>query len=301
MVLDSQQFPQFVDFDPVLTEVFFSQYNRDLGMGGVATLFKPGRSNKSKETDLQVGGFSDPVAFDGTVVYDAPRRGYEIEYDFDELVKGFAITRKMRDDLQYDTIFDSASGMATAFARKRRKDAASVFNNSTSSSYLGYDGKALCANDHPRSRVDTTSVDNLNALALSSTNLEVAVLAHQALGDDLGEEITIVPDTLIVSRSLRETALKITGSPLVPENANNAINVQAGQWQVIVDPYLTTSSTKWQIVDSVLSRRYLKWYDRIGVEFAGMQDFDTMIWKYRGYTRYGYGWSDFRFIYQGNS
>lgn len=300
MVLDSQQFPQFVDFDPVLTEVFFSQYERDLGMGGVASLFKPGRSNKAKETDLQVGGFSDPVSFEGTVVYDAPRRGYEIEYDFDELVKGFAITRKMRDDLLYDTIFDSAAGMATAFARKRRKDAASVFNNATSGSYLGFDSKALCANDHPRSRTNSTSVDNLGALALSAENLETAVLAHQNLKDDLGEEIVIMPDTLVVPRALRKTALEIVGSDKRPDDAENAINVQAGKWNIIVDPYLT-SSTAWWIVDSTMSRRFLKWYDRVGVEFAGTQDFDTMIWKYRGYTRYGYGWSDFRFIYQGNS
>jgi hypothetical protein len=300
MVLDSQQFPQFVDFDPVLTEVFFSQYARDLGQGGVATLFKPGRSNKSKETDLQVGGFSDPVPFEGTVVYDAPRRGYEVEYTFDELTKGFAITRKMRDDLLYDTIFDSAAGMATAFARKRRKDAASVLNNSTSGSFLGFDSKALCANDHPRSRTDSTSVDNLADLPLTSANLETAVLAHQNLKDDLGEEIVIMPDTLVVPRALRKTALEIVGSERVPENANNAINIQAGQWNIIVDPYLT-STTAWFIVDSVMSRRYLKWYDRIGVEFAGTQDFDTMIWKYRGYARYGYGWSDFRWIYQGDS
>jgi hypothetical protein len=85
---------------------------------------------------------------------------------------------------------------------------------------------------------------------------------------------------------LRKTALEIVGSERVPENANNTINIQAGQWNIIVDPYLT-SSTAWWIVDSVLSRRYLKWYDRIGVEFAGTQDFDTMIWKYRGYARYG--------------
>lgn len=300
MVLDSQQFPQFVDFDPVLTEVFFSQYARDLGMGGVHTLYKPGRSSKSKETDLRVSGFSDPVSFDGTVVYDTPRRDYEIEYTFDELVKGFAITRKMRDDLLYDTIFDSATGMGTAFARKRRKDAASVFNNSTSASYLGYDGKALCVSDHPRSRTDSTSVSNVAALALTSANLETAVLAHQNLKDELGEEIVIMPDTLVVPRALRKTALEIVGSDKQPENANNAINVQAGNWNIIVDPYLT-DTTAWWIVDSVLSRRYLKWYDRIGVEFAGTQDFDTMIWKYRGYTRYGFGWSDFRFIYQGNT
>lgn len=301
MVLSSNQFPSFVDFDPVLTEIFFTQYERDLGMGGVAPIFRQLTSSKAKETDQRVGGFSDPETFNGTVKYDTPRRGYEIEYTFPELVKGFAIDRKMRDDLQYDTIFDSASGMGTAFARKRRKDAASVFNNSTSGSYLGYDAKALCANDHPRSRVDTTNtVDNLGALALNSSNLETAVLAMQNFKDELGEEIAIMPDVLVVPRALRKTALEIVGSEKVPENANNAINVQAGGWTVVVDPYLT-SSTSWWIVDSTLANRYLKWYDRIMPEFAGTQDFDTMVWKYRGYVRYGYGWSDFRWVYQGNS
>ncbi len=300
MVLSSNQFPSFVDFDPTLTEIFYTQYERDLGMGGVAQLFRQLTSSKAKETDQRVGGFSDPETFNGTVKYDTPRRGYEIEYTFDELVKGFAIERKMRDDLQYETIFDEARGMATAFARKRRKDAASVFNNATSTSYLGYDSKALCANDHPRSRTDSTAVDNLGALTLTSSNLETAVVAHQNLKDDLGEEIVIMPDVLVVPRALRQTAREIVGSEHVPENANNAINVQAGNWTIVVDPYLT-SPTAWWIVDSTMATRYLKWYDRIMPEFAGVQDFDTMVWKYRGYVRYGYGWSGFRWLYQGDS
>lgn len=300
MVLDSGQFPQFVDFDPVLTEVFFSQYERDLGVGGAQSLFRIGTSNKSKETDLRVGGFSDFQEFEGTVEYDVVRRGYEVEYTFTEFVKGFGITRKMRDDLLYDTIFDNAMGMGTSAARKVRKDAASVFNNSTSASFLGYDSKALCANDHPQSRTDSTSVDNLGALALTAENLETAVLAHQDLGDDLGEEIIIMPNVLLVPRALRKQALEIVGSEKRPDDAENAINVQAGMWTVIVDPYLT-STTAWWIIDGSLATRYLKWYNRIPLEFAGTQDFDTMIWKYRGYMRYGYGWSDFRWVYQGNS
>lgn len=300
MVLVSGQFPQFVDFDPVLTDIFYNQYQRELGAGGVMSIFAMRNSSKAKETDIQVGGFRDPKLFTGKVEYTDVERGYEIEYDFDELISGFQITRKMRDDMQYDGIFASASEMATSFARKRRKDAASVLNNGASSSYLGFDGKALFASDHPRSRTDSTSVSNLNTLALTSANLETAVLAMQGFKDDLGEEITIIPDTLIVGRSLRKTALEITGSPQVPENANNAINVQAGNWNVIVDPYLT-STTAWWIVDSSMSRRFLKWYDRVGVEFAGMQDFETMVWKYRGYARYGFGWSDFRFAYRGNA
>ncbi len=300
MVQTSGNFPQLVDFDPVLTEIFYNQYQRDLGDGGVMSLFAMKKSSKAKETDLQIGGFSDPKLFNGKVSYTDAERGYEIEYDFDEWVNGFQITRKMRDDLQYDSIFASAEELATSFARKRRKDAASVLNNGASSSYLGFDGKALIASDHPRSRTDSTSVSNLNTLALTSANLETAVVAHQGLKDDLGEEIVIIPDTLVVGRSLRKTALEITGSPQVPENANNAINVQAGNWRVVVDP-LITSSTAWWIVDSTLSKRFMKWYDRVMVEFAGQEDFETMIWKYRGYARYGMGWSDFRHIYRGNA
>lgn len=300
MVQFSGNFSQLVDIDPVLRDIFYNQYTRDLGDGGVMTLFNKLVSNKAKETDLHIGGFRDPKLFTGKIEYTDAERGYTVEYDFDELVSGFQITRKMRDDMQYDGIFASAGEMATSFARKRRKDGASVFNNSTSSSYVGYDGKALCASDHPRSRTDSTSVSNLLALSLTSDNLEAAVLAHQALKDDLGEEIVIMPDTLVVGRSLRKKAIEITASPQIPENANNAINVQQGAWNVVVDPYLT-STTAWYIVDSTMSRRYLKWYDRVPVEFGGTEDFETMIWKYRGYARYGYGWSDFRFILQGNS
>ena len=299
MVLINEQFPQFVDFDPVLTDIFFSEYERELGVGGALSVFSLQSSNKAKETDLRVGGFGDPVLFDGKIRYDDVERGYEVEYTFDELAKGFMITRKMRDDLQYQTIFDNATGLATSFARKRRKDAASVFNNAFSTSYTGYDSKPLCANDHPRSRTDSTAVDNSLALALTADNLETAVTTMQAFKDDIGEEIVIMPDTLIVPRSLRKTALEIVGSDRQPDNANNAINVQANMWNVIVDPYLTDSNA-WFIVDSALSRRYLKWYDRITPEFAGTQDFDTMIWKYRGYMRYGYGWSDWRWVLGSN-
>lgn len=299
MVQTSGNFPQFVDFDPVLTEIFYNEYTRELGDGGVMSLFRKTTSSKAKETDLQVGGFKDPVLFTGKVQYQDAERGYEIEYDFDEFVSGFQVTRKMRDDMQYDSIFANAQELATSFARKRRKDAASVFNNADSSSYLGFDGKALAADDHPRSRTDSTSVDNKLALALTSSNLETAVTTMQAFKDDLGEEITIIPDTLIVPRALRKTAIEITASPLVPENANNAVNVQAGAWQVVVDPYLS-SSTKWWIADSTMARRYLKWYDRVPPEFAGTQDWSTMMWQYRGYARYGYGWSGFRWLLQGN-
>ena len=290
MTLVSQNFTQLTDFDPVLAEIFYQQYNQHPQLR--QQVFGMRRSLKAKETELRLGSFGDPVEFDGAVEYETPSRDYEIVYSHTHFVKGFSIEQTLLEDMQYDGIFASAAEMGRAFARKQEKDAWSVFNNATST--VGYDGKALIANDHPRSRTDATAVDNLLALALSAANLETAITTMQAFGDDKGEEISIMPDLLIVPRALRKTALELTGSPLNPETANNAINVHSGLRTLVV-PWLTDTN-RWFVVDSALAKQHLKWWDRIDPTFAAEDDFNTLIRRYRGRMRYSYGWSDFRWI-----
>lgn len=292
MVLHSANFTALTDLDPVLTEIFYQSYNQHPPMR--QQVFGMRRSTKAKETEQRIGSFGDPVEFNGTVEYDTPAADYEIEYRHTHWVKGFQVEKTLIEDMQYDGIFAQASEMGRAFARKQEKDAWSVFNNAMSSSYLGYDSKALCANDHPRSRTDSTSVDNLLALSLTSANLETAITTMQAFGDDKGEEISIMPDTLIVPRALAKTGRELVGSPLNPETANNAINVHSGM-NLLVIPWLTDTN-RWFVVDSALAKQHLKWWDRIDTEFAAEDSFDTLIRKYRGRMRYSYGWSDFRWI-----
>lgn len=296
MALVSENFASLVDLDPVLTEIFYQQYNQHPPKRGL--LFNILTSNKAKETDQRLGSFSDPVPFDGTVVYETPKSDYEIVYAHTAYVKGFQVTREMLDDMQYEGIFDSAAQMGTVFSRLQEKHAASVFNNAFSGDYLGYDSKALCASDHPCSQSDSTAIDNALALALTGDNLETAILAMQDFGDDRGEEITIMPDTLLVPRALRKTALEIVGSPLKPDSMDNNINVHSGM-RVIVWDWLTDTNA-WFVVDSVMAKRYLKWYDRVAPEFAAEDSFDTLIRKFRGYMRYSFGWSDFRWVIGSN-
>ena len=290
----SAEYQQLVDLDPVLTDIFYQHYDRDLGDGGVLQLFGQRNSSKSKESDLRIGSFRDPVVWEGTVEYQTVERGASITYTHTAFASGYMADRELIDDQQYEPIFVSADELGTSFARKRRKDAASVFNNAFSTSFLGYDSKALCEDDHPRSRTDSTAVDNELVLDLTSANLETAITTMQDFNDDQGEEITIMPNTLVVPRNLRKTAFEITGSPQQPHTNLNAVNVHEGI-NVIVDPYLTDTNA-WFVVDSSMSRKYLKWYNRIMPEFAIAGDFDTMVRKYRGYMRYSYGWSDFRWI-----
>jgi phage major head subunit gpT-like protein len=289
-------FTQLTDFDPVLTEIFYQQYALVTPLR--ERIFGLRNSTKGKETDLRIGSFSDPKVFNGGVEYQTIQRDYDITYTHTAYADGFVVEREMMDDMQYDGIFSAASEMGTAFARKQEKDAASVFNNAFSSSFLGYDSKALCADDHPRSRTDTTAVDNALTLTLTSANLETAITTMQAFGDDKGNEISIMPDILLVPRNLRKKAFELCGSPLSPEDANNAINVHSGMTP-LVWPYLTDQNA-WFVIDSVMAKRYLKWYSRIAVEFAAQDDFDTFMRKYRGYMRYSKGWSDFRWVIGSN-
>jgi hypothetical protein len=295
MVQHQANFAQLTDLDPVLTDIFYQHFTQH--DDALMDLFGLRTSTKAKETDLRIGGFSDPVNFDltGEVVYDAADAGYEIEYSHTHWVRGFSITQVMLEDMQYDSIFDSADNLGLAFDRKRRKDRASVFNNAFSGSYLGYDSKALCASDHPRSKTDSTAVDNALALALNSTNLETAITTHMALGDDLGEEINIRPNLLVVPRALRKTAYELVMSEYDPESAENARNIHASEMQFVVSPYLSNTDA-WFTVDTMMANKYLKWYDRIMPTFNATDTFDTLLRKYAGRMRYSYGWSDFRWI-----
>lgn len=292
MVLYSSNFTQLTDLDPVLSEIFHQHYTQVAPKR--EQLFGVRNSSKAKETDLRIDSFGDPTEFNGTVEYETPDRDYEVEYIHTQFTKGFMVERAMLDDMQYDNIFTQASNMGTAFARKQEKDAASVFNNAMSSSFVGYDAKALCADDHPRSRTDSTAVDNKLALALTAANLETAITTMQAFGDDQGNEISIMPDTLLVPRALRKTGMELTGSALNPETANNATNVHSGM-NLIVWEYLTDTN-RWFVIDSTMAKRYLKWYTRVPVEFAAEDSFDTLVRKFRGYMRYSFGWSDFRWV-----
>lgn len=292
----SGMYTQLTDLDPVLTEIFYQHY-REIAPKRNA-IFGIRKSSKAKETDLRIDSFGDPTEFNGTVEYETADADYEVEYSHIEYAKGFMVQRSLLDDMQYEGIFGQASSMGTAFARKQEKDAASVFNNAFSASYLGYDSKALCADDHPRSKTDATTVDNALTLALNSANLETAIVTLQGLKDDQGEEISIMPDTLLVPRALGKTARELVGSALTPESANNAVNVHADM-NLITWEYLDDTNA-WFVIDSTMAKRYLKWYDRVKVEFDTIGEFDTLLRKYRGYMRYSYGWSDFRWVIGSN-
>lgn len=285
-------FSSLTDLDPVLTEIFYQHLGDPDPM--LASLFRVLTSDKSKETDQRVGSFGQPQPWTGQVVYDGADADYQIAYTHTKYDRGFKVERELLDDMQYNNIFAKPEELASKFQVKIEVDAASVFNNAFSSSYLGYDSKALCADDHPRSQTDSTSVDNKAVLALTPANLDTVRQQGEALVDDRGDLINWSADLLLVPSGLRKTAHEITQSALLANSAENNANVFQGLQYKVWNRL--TDSTAWFLIDTRLMKRYLKWYWRRRPDFKATDDFDTEIRKYAGFMRYSFGWSEFRWL-----
>ena len=183
--------------------------------------------------------------------------------------------------------------------RTREKHGANLFNNAFNTSvFSGGDSLALCSTAHTFKGTDTT-VGNSGTTALSATALEATRLLGMQLTDETDNLMDVMYDTLLVPPNLEETANVIVKSNLKSGEANNDMNWNKNRYRVLVWNRLTDSNN-WFLIDSKYMKLFLKWFDRVPVEFNKDKDFDTYISKWSVYTRYSYGFSDWRWLYGHN-
>jgi phage major head subunit gpT-like protein len=278
-------------FDDQLTSV--NELGQDL-----FSLYDVQTSDQAAEYAQGVGGFGDVPVYTGTLEYAAFEMLYAKTFTPVEYALGTAVERKLIDDAQYGVINARASKLGLTFDRKRYRDAASIFNNATSTvaPYVMPDGKALVAIDHPLSPTNAGTQSNAGSTALSYDAIIAAEQAGMAFTDSKGNPGDTNFDTLVVPLALRQTAINLVGSELRPGTANNDMNTLRG-YNVVVSKYLTDSNN-WFLVDSRLAKMELIWFNRIMPEFTTDPSSDyNLVSKFRGYMRYSYGAVDWRWIY----
>jgi phage major head subunit gpT-like protein len=246
-----------------------------------------------------VGGFGDVPEYTGTLEYDSFELLYRKTYEHTEYAKGMAVERKLIDDEEYGVMSQRTQLFGLAFDRKIYKDAASVFNNAFSSSYLGGDNKALCASDHPYSPTNASTQSNVGTTALSYDAVLATERLMMGMVDSRGNALEVMPDTILVPVALKETALTIVNSPLKPGTPNNDANA-AGGYRVVVSRYLTDANN-WFLIDSRLAKLYLNWFWRVKPEFEADPTGDfSLAARFRGYVRYAFGFDAYPWIYGHN-
>ena len=291
----SEQWAELLE--PGLRTIFEIQRDALAAASLIPGLFNVTGSTKAEEHDLSVGGFGDWLEYKGAIEYDDYEQGFKTTYTHVSYVRGFKVARELVDDDQYNIINRRPRGLALSAMRTREKHAASVFNNAFSSSYVGGDNVELCG-DHPLSPSNSSTQSNEGTDAISYDAVVDARLAMREYKDDRGELIQVNPTVILHAPELEEKASGIV-------NTLNKVDVADYHDSFIRRKGLTnlswdylTDADNWFLIDPVLAKLYLLWFNRTALEFEMDPTSDFRLEaRYRGYMRFSYGFSDWRWCY----
>lgn len=251
-----------------------------------------------------VGALGELQAFTGTVQYDDLSQGYDTSVTPLEFALGFAIERRLKDDMLFDIMDGRAQGLAHSAYYTRQTHAARPFNNAFSVDtffYTNTEGVSMCSDSHTSTSTATstaTGFDNRITSSLNAVTFASARTQLVNLRNDRGQLINLMPDMIIVpdQGSMLESAWEIVNSQGKPDVANNNANMYYKNYQVVPWKFLTDANN-WFLADSkVMKQNGLIWIDKVKPEFAFVESFDEIIGKWRCYGRWASGHRDWRFI-----
>ena len=264
-------------------------------------LFDSDTSSMNYEEDVQLTGFGlAPVKSEGSgVSYDSEIQGFTTRYTHIAYALGYIVTKEELDDNLYEQVSRRRSAaLAMSFRQTKENVGANIYNRAFNGTYLGGDGVALCATNHPNTSGGTFANKPSVDADLSEASLEDALTAIMGFQNDRGLLINVMPRSLVVARQNWWNANRIMKSAYTPTTANNAVNVlvatNALPEGIVMNHYLT-SPNAWFVRTNI--QNGLKYYSRVGIQFDQDNDFDTMNAKAKGYERYSFGWTDPRAIY----
>ena len=285
--------------DPRFLEVFDDEYTNIPDY--LEKFYRVKTGKLQTERFSQAGALPDMPQFTGTVTYNDPSQGYDSLFTSLEFAQGTSVEYRLVQDDQMDIIMNKPKALAQSVRRRRETDAARFLNSMFSVDTFFYENTeavALSSNSHTTTSGASTATgfDNYVTTAMSATSvqaLRIQMLKHR---NDQGQVISINPDALIYPIDLEETAYEIVKSQGKVDQATNNVNFNEGRYKLF-SWIRFTDVNNWAMVDSDLMKRWgLIWIDRVKGEFAMVEDFDTLIAKWRAYCRWGGGHVDWRWL-----
>lgn len=263
-------------------------------------IFDTESSEKNYEEDTEVTGFGlATVKAQGTAIsYDSETQGPTTRYTHVTYGLGYIVTREELEDNLYEVV-SKRRIKALSFSVRSTEEtvAANILNRAFNSSYVGGDGKEMCATDHPT--LDGTQSNELSTAAdLSEAAIEDMCIQIMQAKNSRGLKIALMPRKLIVAPSEAFNAERILKSSLQSGTANNDVNALRSMGVlpegVVVNHYLTDADAWWIKTNAPNG---LVRFNRRATEFKQDNDFDTENAKAKSTLRFSIGWTDWRAIF----
>jgi phage major head subunit gpT-like protein len=298
--LNSAAFVRLLKKD--MFEVSEGEFN-DLPQQGRA-LYRILSTSEATTEFYGVSGLPDIPEFNGKLSYLGRAPGYHTKIEPKEFAAGVITQRKFVDDNQWPVLRDHARELVKSNVRTQEKYRARPFNYAFSTAFDFMESEenvSLCSDSHTTKSGTSTSsgFDNRGTGALSKTNLAAAWIAMRQFRDSMSERIEMSDSyMLIVPDELGDLAEELVGTVKGLDTAEGNINPQYGRYKVMRYMRLSDYDTNnWFLVNMDLMKRSLIWIDRVSQETETTVDFETKAVKHSIYSRFGYGFKDWRFIY----
>jgi len=275
--------------------IYIDQYKKLPAM--VPDIFNVLTSDKAFEKSSSVGQVPDHQEFTGKVGEVERNQGYDKVITFTEYAAKIMIQHKLASDDQNRVVNRFPTGLATSANRSREKQGANVFILGTTYEPSDGDGCELFASDHPSNVSGVATQSNESTLTLGATNVETTRLAMYDFFGDIGEQISVNPDSIIIPRSLEETGFEIINSKGKVDTADNNVNFHQGKYKLMVWDRLTDAEN-WWMVDYAQMKEYLIWWNREPIQMFQDKDSNTLVASYISYYRCGTSWDDWRWGYE---
>jgi len=282
--------------DARMRKIFDKEYKERIDESMVPYIFGKESSTRNYEIVSGIGGMGDLQDFDGQISYDTVAQLYDKTFTFPEKTLGFKVERKLYDDDLFGIMDRKPWQMAVSRARTREKAGAAIFSGAFTGTD-GADGQPLCSSSHPYSPDDASTMDNAGSTAMGPVSIEATRrLGFTHIYNDRGELMEVNYDTIVCPVSLEETGWEIINSAGKVNTANNNRNFHEGRYKLAVWPRLSDTNN-WFMLDSVLAKKFLLWWDRVSDGIKMDADTDTLVKKWYLYERWTVGWADWRPVY----
>ncbi len=264
-------------------------------------IFDTESSERAFEEEVMLSGFGEaPTKGEGAaVVYDTAQESWTSRFTHETVALAFALTEEAIEDNLYDTLSSRYTrALARSMQTTKQVKAANVLNNAFSSSFVGGDGKELCATDHPT----VANVDLKNELStaadLNETSLEQALIDIADFKDERNLKVNAQAKKLIIPPALQFVADRLMDTPGRVGTSDNDINAIRNMGMIsegyVVNHYLTDTDAFFIKTDVPNG---LKHFVRTPVSTSMEGDFETGNVRYKARERYSFGWSDWRGIF----
>ena len=264
-------------------------------------IFDTESSERAFEEEVMLSGFGEaPVKTEGSMVtYDTAQESFTARYSHETIALAFSLTEEAIEDNLYDTLSSRYTrALARSMMTTKNIKGANILNNAFSSSFLGGDGKELCATDHPTVGNETQRNELSTAADLNETSLEQSLIDIAAFEDERGLKINAHARKLIIPTALQFVADRLLETPGRVGTADNDINAVRNMGMVpegyTVNHYLTDTDAFFLKTDVPNG---LKHFVRTPVSTNMEGDFETGNVRYKARERYSFGFSDWRAIF----